>query len=175
MKHYPKERKDAVIAKMAHHPSLPELAKQEGISLPTLYAWRRKAREQGILMPSGDDTPDGWSSADKFNAALQTATMNDAELAEFCRAQGLYPEQIQRWKSACQNANDWDQKRSSELEKTNVRTAPNSKKSKPNSGAKKKPSPKPPLSSSCKKKFNALLDDEEVQALSNNAKTSSPS
>jgi len=43
MKHYPKERKDAVIAKMANHPSLPQLAEQEGISLPTLYAWRRKA------------------------------------------------------------------------------------------------------------------------------------
>ncbi len=86
MKHYPKERKDAVIAKMANHPSLPQLAEQEGISLPTLYAWRRKAREQGILMPSGDDTPDGWNSADKFNAVLQTASMNEAQFAEFCRA-----------------------------------------------------------------------------------------
>ena len=71
---------------MANHPSLPQLAEQEGISLPTLYAWRRKAREQGILMPSGDDTPDGWNSADKFNAVFQTASMTEAQFAEFCRA-----------------------------------------------------------------------------------------
>lgn len=76
MKHYPKEGKDAVIAKMANHPSLPELAKQEGISLPTLYAWRRKAHEQGILMPSGDDTPDGWSSAARRRTALTRLARN---------------------------------------------------------------------------------------------------
>ena len=101
--------------------------------------------------PSGDDTPDGWSSSDKFDAVLQTVTMNDAEIAAFCRAQGLYPEQIQRWKSACQNANDWDQKNPQNSQKANDKTVLNSKKSKPNSGEKKKPSPKPPLSSSCKK------------------------
>jgi transposase-like protein len=162
MKHYPKERKDAVIAKMAHHPSLPELAKQEGISLPTLYAWRRKAREQGILMPSGDDTPDGWSSADKFNAVLQTATMNDAELAEFCRAQGLYPEQIQRWKSACQNANDWDQKRSSELEKNQRQDRAELKKIQVELRRKEKALAEAAALLVLQKKFNALLDDEEV-------------
>ncbi len=117
MKHYPKERKDAVIAKMVGSISLPELAKQESISLPTLYAWRRKAREEGLLMPSGDDSPEGWNSTDKFNAVLQVATMNQSQIAEFCRAKGLYPEQIQRWKDACLKANDWDQKRSTELEK----------------------------------------------------------
>lgn len=162
MKHYPKERKDAVIAKMANHPSLPQLAEQEGISLPTLYAWRRKAREQGILMPSGDDTPDGWNSADKFNAVLQTASMNEAQFAEFCRANGLYPEQILRWKSACQNANDWDQKRSSDLEKSRRQEQSQLKKIQAELRRKEKALAEAAALLVLQKKFNALFEDEEV-------------
>jgi transposase-like protein len=162
MKHYPKERKDAVIAKMANHPSLPQLAEQEGISLPTLYAWRRQAREQGILMPSGDDTPDGWNSADKFNAVLQTASMNEAQIAEFCRANGLYPEQIQRWKTACQNANDWDQQRSSELEKSQRQDRAELKKIQTELRRKEKALAEAAALLVLQKKFNALLEDGEV-------------
>jgi transposase-like protein len=162
MKHYPKKRKDAVIAKMANHPSLPQLAKQEGISLPTLYAWRRKAREQGVLMPSSDDSPDGWNSVDKFNTVLQTASMNEAQIAEFCRANGLYPEQIQRWKSACQNANDWDQQRSSELEKARRQEQSQLKKIQAELRRKEKALAEAAALLVLQKKFNALFEDGEV-------------
>ena len=163
---------------MAHHPSLPELAKQEGISLPTLYAWRRQARDKGVLMPSGDDTPDGWNSADKFNAVLQTATMSQSELAEFCRTKGLYPEQVQRWKEACQNANDWEQKTSAQLEKERREDRNENKNSKLNCAAKRKPSPNPPPCSFCEKSSmrcsgTRLKADELSELTSTNAKNSS--
>lgn len=110
MKSYPPERREAVLAKMAgpHRKSIAEIAREEGISPPTLYAWRKQAREQGRLMPDSDDSPEGWSSHDKFNAVLETAALNEHALAEYCRARGLYPEQIARWKAACIQANDWD-------------------------------------------------------------------
>jgi len=34
--------------------------------------------------------------------------MNEADLAEYCRKRGLYPTQIAAWRSACEQANDWD-------------------------------------------------------------------
>lgn len=162
MKHYPKERKDAVIAKMASHRSLPELAAEEQISLPTLYAWHRKAREEGLLMPSGDDTPDGWNSVDKFNAVLQTASMSQTEIAEFCRAKGLYLEQIQRWKNACQNANDWNQKQSSELEKERRKDRSNLKQLQAELRRKERALAEAAALLVLQKKFNALLEAEEV-------------
>ena len=161
MKRYPREPKDAVIAKMAHHPSLPELAKQEGISLPTLYVWRRQARDKGVLMPSGDDTPDGWNSADKFNAVLQTATISQSELAEFCRTKGLYPEQLQRWKEACQNANDWEQKTSAQLEKERREDRNENKKLKAELRRKEKALAEAAALLVLRKKLNALFGDEE--------------
>ncbi len=110
MKRYPPERKQAVLSKMAgpDRKSIPEISREEGISEPTLYAWRNQARREGRLMPDADDSPEGWSSRDKFNAVLETAALNEQSLAEYCRRKGLYPEQIARWKEACVQANDWD-------------------------------------------------------------------
>lgn len=39
---------------------------------------------------------------------LATAALNEADLAEYCRKRGLYPAQIAAWRSACEQANDWD-------------------------------------------------------------------
>lgn len=82
-----------------------EIATEEGITESTLYMWRNQAREEGRLMPDGDTTPASWSSRDKFNAVLETGAMNEAELAEYCRKRGLFPEQVREWRQACEKAN----------------------------------------------------------------------
>src|SRR5699024_6291497 len=105
---YPEERKEAVLAKLLppHSHTIAELAQAEGISPATLYKRRNDVREQGRLLPEGSTEPEGWSSQDKFNAVLETATLSETETAEYCRRHGLYPEQVQRWRVACAQAND---------------------------------------------------------------------
>lgn len=107
MPHYSAERKEAILQKMAppHSLTVAELASQEGISTATLYNWRKAARERGAVLPSNSATPDKWSSEEKFRIVLETAPMPEAELSEYCRQHGLYPEQIQAWKLACMGAN----------------------------------------------------------------------
>ena len=56
-------------------------------------------------MPGDGKNPEGWSSEDKFAVVLEAAPLNAAELAEYCRRKGLYPEQIAAWRAACQAAN----------------------------------------------------------------------
>ena len=117
---YSRERKEAVLKKMLppNNVAIAELAKQEGISEATLYGWRKQARNAGQLMPDADDSPAGWSSRDKFAAVLSTATMSEAEIAEYCRQQGLYPHQVSQWRAACEQANDWDQATAKQLKET---------------------------------------------------------
>ena len=117
---YSQDRKEAVLKKMLppNNMAITELAKQEGISEATLYGWRQQARDAGRLMPNSDNSPEGWSSRDKFAAVLSTAAMNEAEMAEYCRQQGLYPEQINHWRIACEQANDWDRASERQLKET---------------------------------------------------------
>ena len=107
---YPKQRKEAVLKKMLppNKKTIKELSQEEGISEATLYNWRKAARAEGRLMPDGDSTPEGWCAADKFAAVVETAAMNEADLSSYCRQRGLYPEQIDQWREACEQANEWD-------------------------------------------------------------------
>lgn len=109
MKGIPIERKEAILAKMtgADRKPIAVISAEEGISTATLYNWRKQARQQGRLLPDHDDSPEGWSSRDKFNAVLETAPLSEAQLSEYCRRHGLYPEQIARWREACCRANDF--------------------------------------------------------------------
>ena len=107
---YSPERKAAVLKRMLPPNNLPvrQLSQEEGISSATLHKWRAQARGKGQLLPDADAGPEGWSSRDKFAAVLETAAMNDADLAEYCRKRGLFAEQIKTWRVACEQANDWD-------------------------------------------------------------------
>ena len=107
---YSQERKAAVLAKMLPPNNMPlgRLAKEEGISVVTLSKWRAEARAKGQFLPDTNAGPEGWTSADKLAAVIETASLNEAELSEYCRSRGLYPEQIRVWREACARANDWD-------------------------------------------------------------------
>jgi transposase len=114
---YSTERRAAVLRKLEppNAVRVRQLAKEEGISEATLHAWGRDARSQGRLLPDADAGPEGWTSRDKFAAVLETAALNEADLAAHCRQRGLYPEQIQAWRTACEQANDWERASSQRL------------------------------------------------------------
>lgn len=116
---YPLERKDAVLKKMfpPHHRPMAQLAEEEGISVATLYLWRAQARAQGRLLPDGATGPAGWRARDKFAAVVETAGLNEAERAEYCRKRGLYPEQIMAWRTACEQATEGEEARSRTVRK----------------------------------------------------------
>ena len=117
---YSQERREAVLKKMLppNNRSIADLAIEEGISGATLYNWRQQARDEGRLMPNADNTPEGWSSRDKFAAVLETAAMSEAEIAEYCRQRGLFPEQLSHWRMACEQANDWNRASQQQLKET---------------------------------------------------------
>jgi len=107
MKRYSAERKESVIQKMMppHNIPIPQLVEETGISDVTLYNWRKQARVEGIAVPADGKNPEKWSSEDKFAIVLEAASLNEAELAEYCRRKGLYAEQIEAWRKACLQAN----------------------------------------------------------------------
>lgn len=82
-----------------------QLARESGITEQTLYTWRRQLRNQGMPVPGSGKNAEEWTSEDKFAVVLETAALNAAELAEYCRRKGLFAEQIATWRAACSSAN----------------------------------------------------------------------
>lgn len=111
---YSRERKEAVLKKMVppHNRPIAQLAEEEGISAATLYLWRTQARAHGRLLPDSATGPEGWQAREKFAAVVETTALSEAEVAEYCRKRGLYPEQIRVWRMACEQATDGEAVRS---------------------------------------------------------------
>src|SRR5262245_46091968 len=106
-KRYPKEIKDAIVKRMMppNNESISRICEDTGITEVTLYAWRKEARATGNATPGDGQGSEQWSSEDKFLVIMETYTMNEAELAEYCRKKGLYREQIEAWRDTCLHAN----------------------------------------------------------------------
>jgi len=102
MPSYSVERKESVLSKLLppHNLSVPEVAKVEGISEATLYNWRNEAKSRGIPVPGSKKSSDKWSAEAKLAVVIETATLSESELSEYCRSKGLYPEQIKDWKQS---------------------------------------------------------------------------
>ena len=86
--------------------SVTRISEETGIHICTLYAWRKSWRREGEVVPASQKDPEGWSAADKFTVVLETAGLNATELSANCRLKGLYPEQVDRWRQASQDANE---------------------------------------------------------------------
>nr|WP_240946455.1 IS3 family transposase [Pseudomaricurvus alkylphenolicus] len=74
------------------------LVEEEGISDATLYTWRKQARiDEGLVVP-GNGNSDKWSAEAKFACIVETASLTEAEVSQYCRERGLYPDQLSEWK-----------------------------------------------------------------------------
>jgi len=84
--------------------SMSALARETGIAEGTLYRWREAAKPNretvSITKKQSEKTP----TSRKFAIVVQAASLNEAELAEYCRGKGLYPEHVKAWRAQAEQA-----------------------------------------------------------------------
>ncbi len=79
------------------------------------------------LIKDKHDLTDARSPEQIFTILLETATLSEHELAEYCRKNGLYTEQIRHWKQNCLVANQpqhrqlADAQKAARADKTRIR------------------------------------------------------
>ena len=107
MRQYSEELKSSIIAKMLppNSISVPDLARETGIPKDTLYSWRIKYQRTGGKALAKPAPAGELGSEEKFTVVIETASLNEVELSEYCRRKGLYPEQISAWRNTCLQAN----------------------------------------------------------------------
>jgi transposase len=85
--------------------SITALLSESGISQLSLYNWCKQAKSRGLAVPGDRKNTEQWSPSNKFAVVIETAALNGAEMAEYCRKKGLLAEQIELWKHPCMGAN----------------------------------------------------------------------
>lgn len=123
---YSEEFKASIIAKLLppHNARIPDVVKETGIPKDTLYTWRSKYRN-GLSEPDLIRNQQGgnFKNEEKLTIVIETASLNEVELGEYCRRKGLYPEHIAGWKSAfVRGANQAPSKAERELMQQQAKT-----------------------------------------------------
>ena len=102
---YPKELKESVFKRLAPPSAekVPALAEELNIPKPTLYSWRAKVLKE--ISPTSKKASN-WTSEDKFQAVLETASLSELETSKYCREKGIHLKELKCWIKQCQGAND---------------------------------------------------------------------
>jgi transposase len=73
--------------------ALEDVSREIGIGADTLQRWRSEA----LAQPGRERT---WTAAARFDAVLTTAAMDEAGKSAWCRANGLYPQDLVAWRQS---------------------------------------------------------------------------
>ena len=108
MNSYSPEIREAALRRILPPNSEPisSVSRDMGISDKTLRIWKDKAAADDSLDLNSFDESTIFSSEEKFDIVVATASMNETQLGEFARSKGIFVEQINSWREICKKSND---------------------------------------------------------------------
>lgn len=116
---YTEEQKEALLKRMLPPSNTPiaVVSQETGISKSTLNTWKQKALQESSKVNRNSKVSNSkeLSSKEKFLIVMETYSMPEIQLSEYCRAKGLYVEQVKKWRESCASANDQEQELSKGL------------------------------------------------------------
>ena len=96
MARYGKEYKDRVVARLLPPESAPveRVSSEVGVSATTLERWLAEALEAAS---GGEPARRTWTAAARLQAVIATAGLDETAKSGWCRAQGVYPQELAQW------------------------------------------------------------------------------
>jgi len=100
---YTKEFKETLLKKIFSNPkqSVISLAKDANVPASTVGTWVRNYKNMNGKLMGTKRQRKQWGAKKKFEAVLESASMNEAEKSEYCRNHGIFPSQLKEWKKDC--------------------------------------------------------------------------
>ena len=92
MARYGQAFKDRVVARLLppESASLDSVAHEIGVGVGTLERWRSEA----LSRPARERA---WTAAARFDAVVTSVAMDEASKSAWCRANGVYPQELATW------------------------------------------------------------------------------
>ena len=104
---FSQEFKDNILKKLQppENKSVSEIALEEGIPTSTIYTWITKGRNNGLMIPNRKTSiDDKWRNEDKMRIVMETYSLNEEELSQYCRKHGLFTTDIKRWRAVLESS-----------------------------------------------------------------------
>jgi len=100
---YTKEFKESILQKIFFNPerSVVSFAIDANVPASTVATWVRNYKKKNGKVMGSKKQNKQWGAKKKFEAVLESASMNEAEKSEYCRKHGLYSSQLKEWKQDC--------------------------------------------------------------------------
>ena len=70
-----------------------EVSREIGVSVATLERWRSQALASGSRERR-------WTAVARLEAVIGTASMDEAARSAWCREQGIFPSELERWRAS---------------------------------------------------------------------------
>ena len=95
MARYKQAFKDRAVARLLppESSSVDAVSREIGVSVATLERWRSEA----LSMPRGGRT---WTAIARLEAVIVTAALDEAQKSAWCREQGVYPTELEKWRQS---------------------------------------------------------------------------
>ncbi len=72
-----------------------QIAKETGLKTTTLYSWKRR-----YLKGKGNSKiKERYNKEERFHFIVESASLNEHEISEYCRSKGIYPGELVKWKN----------------------------------------------------------------------------
>jgi len=94
MARYGQAFKERAVARLLPPESSPVevVAREIGVSADTLERWRSDALGASTGQPQ-------WTAAARLEAVIATASLDEAGKSAWCREQGVFPSELERWRA----------------------------------------------------------------------------
>lgn len=99
MARYGQAFKDKAVARLLPPESaaLVVVSRKVGVVAATLERWREYAQSRPVRGRA-------WTAGGQLEAVVTTAAMNQAGRSAWCRERGVYPAELDKWRSSCTTA-----------------------------------------------------------------------
>jgi transposase len=99
MARYGQAFKERAVARLLPPESSPveTVSREIGVAVATLERWRSEA----LALPARDQT---WTAAARLEAVITTAAMDEVGKSAWCRQQGVYPSELEKWRQSATEA-----------------------------------------------------------------------
>ena len=156
---YSKRFKESVLKKVLppENRSVPEVAREMGISDQTIYNWKKMV-ENGEQLLNEESSPSSIGRLEKFNLLLEGKTIQEDESGKWLREKGLHSEHLNLWE---QEFKDILKDKDTELKQENARLKKEKKELEKELRRKEKALAEMAALLTLKKKANAIWGDRE--------------